>query len=261
MLKILRIFLLQVQTSFARETMYRANFLVMILVDVVWISLEFLLFESIYAQTSTFAGWTKHQVFFFLGVFFSSDALFSAVFQRNFWYFGDLIIKGELDVLLTKPVSAAYLAVTRSINISGFLNLALGIAIVIHYAPLAGFPGGLKWLQFPLWIIFGCLAAFLMRFLSAVAAFWIEKPFALSGIYYKLFTFATKPDIIYPSIIRRLLLTVLPFAFIASIPARAMLQGLTLGEYLSCGIVLTAFALIDYSLWHRGLRRYSSASS
>ena len=37
-------------------------------------------------------------------IFFSSDALFTIFFMRNFWMFSDLVNKGELDILLTKPV-------------------------------------------------------------------------------------------------------------------------------------------------------------
>ena len=42
---------------------------------------------------------------------------------------------------------------------------------------------------------------------------------------------ATKPDALYPKMIRYVILTALPFAFIGSVPARALLKGLAPWEY------------------------------
>src|SRR5688572_14693028 len=92
----------QVKNNFVREAVYRTNFISALVVDAIWIGVEFSLFSVLYANTSSLSGWTKEQVFFFLGIFFSSDALFTIFFQRNFWSFSDLINKGELDILLTK---------------------------------------------------------------------------------------------------------------------------------------------------------------
>src|SRR4051794_33944552 len=112
------IFAVQLKNNFVREAVYRTNFLTMVSVDLIWIAVEFSLFTVLYANVRTLAGWTKPQVFFFLGVFFSSDALFTTFFQRNFWQFSDLVNKGELDILLTKPANPLFLALTRWHNIT-----------------------------------------------------------------------------------------------------------------------------------------------
>src|SRR6185369_1519108 len=101
-----------------REAVYRTNFITSVMVDIIWIGVEVSLFNVIYANVPTLAGWTKPQVYFFLGVFFSSDALFTMLFQRNFWNFSDLVNKGELDILLTKPVSPVFLALSRWISLT-----------------------------------------------------------------------------------------------------------------------------------------------
>src|SRR6185503_7246865 len=98
------VFRVQLKNNFVREAVYRTNFLTMLAVDLVWIAVEFSLFTVIYANTPTLGGWTKDQVYFFLGIFFASDAIFTTFFQRNFWQFSDLVNHGELEILLTKPV-------------------------------------------------------------------------------------------------------------------------------------------------------------
>jgi len=251
----------QIKNNFVREAVYRTNFLTAVTVDAIWIAIEFSLFSVLYANTTTLVGWTQNQIYFFLGVFFSSDALFTILFQRNFWNFSDLVNRGELDILLTKPIHPLFLALSRSINMTAIFNLFLGLGIAFKYAPAAGFPGGIHWLKLPFWLGFGLLSALLIRFFFSVWIFWTERSWAISRMYYQFFALATKPDTIYPKAIRYLILTVLPFALIGSIPARALLHGLSSYEYFLLFLVLSLLFLINTVLWRKGLRRYQSASS
>ena len=109
----LEVYRIQIKNNFVREAVYRTNFLTSVTVDMIWIAVEFSLFSVLYANVSTLAGWTREQVYFFLGIFFTSDALFTIFFQRNFWNFSDLVNKGELDILLTKPIHPLFLALSR----------------------------------------------------------------------------------------------------------------------------------------------------
>jgi ABC-2 type transport system permease protein len=257
----LDVFGVQLKNNFVREAVYRSNFLTMVLVDVVWIAVEFSLFSIIYANAPVLGDWTREQVFFFLGVFFASDALFTLFFQRNFWTFSDLVNKGELDILLTKPIAPLFLALTRSMNLTAIFNFLLGIAICVRYAGPAQFPGGLAWFKFPLWLGIGVLSAVLLRFAFSVWIFWTDRGWALSRLYYQFFAFATKPDALYPRFIRYVILTALPFAFIGSVPARALLKGLETDEGARLCAVLAFLFFLNARLWKLGLRRYQSASS
>lgn len=251
----------QLKNNFVREAVYRTNFLTAVTVDAIWIVIELSLFSVLYANVNTLAGWTKVQIYFFLGIFFASDALFTIFFQRNFWNFSDLVNHGELDILLTKPIHPLFLALSRSINISAGFNFFLGLAIIVRFSAEAGFPGGLRWLALGLWLLIGLITAVLIRMLFSVWVFWTDRSWALSRLYYQFFAFATKPDTLYPKSIRYLILTFLPFAFIGSVPARALLYGLEKTEYLMIFSVLFIFYLVNTALWRAGLRRYQSASS
>ncbi|MGZ3699460.1 MAG: ABC-2 family transporter protein, partial [Bdellovibrionota bacterium] len=129
------------------------------------------------------------------------------------------------------------------------------------YAGPAHFAGGWHWLSMVGWLMVGLLTALLARFAFCVWIFWTDRSWALNRLYFQFFTFATKPDAIYPKAIRYLVLTALPFAFIGSVPARALLFGLQPWEYVTVASVLTAFLVMNSILWRRGLGRYQSASS
>jgi ABC-2 type transport system permease protein len=255
------VFWVQLKNNWVREAVYRTNFLTSVVTDLIWMGVEITLFTVIYANVSTLAGWTKPQVYFFLGIFFTSDALFTTFFQRNFWTFSDLVNKGELDILLTKPIHPLFIALTRYISLTASFNILLGLLIAHRYADEAGFPGGWHWLLMIFWLGVGLSTALVVRFAFSIWIFWTERSWALSRMYYQFFAFATKPDTLYPAAIRYLILTALPFAFIGSVPARALLFGLESWEYVLIAVVLSAFFVADVVLWRKGLRRYQSASS
>ncbi len=257
----LRTYAVQLKNNWVREVVYRSNFVTAILVDLIWIGLEFSLFNVLYSNTPLLAGWTREQSFFFLGIFFTVDSSFTVFFQRSFWTFPDLVNKGELDILLTKPIHPLFLALTRWISMTSIVNILLGIGIMVTYADAAGFPGGWHWFRVVGWVAYGLLAEVLLRFMFSIWVFWTERGWSLGLLYYQFFQFASKPDALYPGVIRYVLLTVLPFALIGSIPARALLFGLTGAEVAVATAVPIAFFTVLALLWRAGLRRYQSASS
>ncbi|MFZ9595492.1 MAG: ABC transporter permease [Bdellovibrionia bacterium] len=257
----LRIYRIQIKNNFVREAVYRTNFLTAVTVDLIWMAVEASLFSVIYANVPTLAGWSKPQVYFFLGIFFASDALFTVFFQRNYWVFSDLVNRGDLDILLTKPVHPLFLALSRFIHLTALLNAVLGLFIAFEFAEAAGFAGGWHWLLVGFWLLIGLLSAVLLRFVFAISVFWTERSWAISRMYYQFFAFATKPDTIYPKAIGYLIKTILPFAFIGSVPARALLFGLQPGEYVGLVSVLGGFFILDRFLWKKALLKYQSASS
>jgi len=166
------IFRVQVKNNWVREAVYRTNFLTSVITDLIWMGIEMTLFQVIYSNVPVLAGWTQPQVYFFLGIFFASDALFTTLFQRNFWNFSDLVNKGELDILLTKPVHPLFLALTRYISLTASFNIVLGMAITIRYAEPAGFAGGWHWLLVPVWLTVGLAVALVVRFAFSIWIFW-----------------------------------------------------------------------------------------
>ncbi len=249
------------KNNFVKEFIYRTNAFAMTFADLIWVVVELAFFEVIYSNIANINGWGREQCFFFLGIFVSSDALFTTFFQRSFWEFPMLINRGDLDVLLTKPVSPVFLATMKSINFTQVLNLILGFWIIAHYGPAAGFDGGLAWLAVFFWIIIGLATQYLMRFVSVVWAFWLERGITVSALYYQLYALANKPSGLYPASIRFVIKTALPFAFMGSLPVLSVTGKLPLQDYLLVAVILVVYTFLARTLWKRGLKRYQSASS
>jgi ABC-2 type transport system permease protein len=249
------------KNNFVREFLYRANTIAMTVADMVWVAVELAFFEVIYSNITVINGWTREQTYFFLGIFISSDALFTTFFQRAFWQFPYMINQGELDVLLTKPANAVFLATFKDINFTQIVNLFLGFWIISHYGPAAGFEGGWHWFGVFFWMIIGLITQYLVRFFFCVWSFWLERGITVSVLYYQFYTLANKPEGLYPMFIRYLIKTALPFAFMGSIPAMALMGRARMVDYALVAVVLALYAGVCITLWKRGLKRYQSASS
>lgn len=249
------------KNNIVREFIYRANTIALTIADMIWVVVEFAFFDVIYSNIGSVNGWTREQTFFFLGIFISSDALFTTLFQRSFWNFPYLVSTGELDILLTKPVNAAFLATFKEMNFSQLLNLFLGFYIIHHYGDAAGFDGGWAWGGVAFWIVIGLITQYLMRFWFCIWSFWLDRGLTMSRLYYQFYTLANKPDGLYPVAVRMLIKTALPFAFMGSIPARVLTHRGSWTDYVLVISVLIAYSGFVVFLWKRGLRRYQSASS
>jgi len=255
------VFKTSLKNNFVREFIYRSNTIALTLADLIWVFVELAFFEVIYSNTAAINGWTREQVFFFLGIFVCSDTLFTTFFQRSFWTLPYMINQGDLDILLTKPISTVFLATFRDINFSQIFNLILGLFIVHHYGPAAGFQGGWGWLLLVLWILIGLAVQYLVRFFFVIWVFWLERGISVSHLYYQLYALANKPEAIYPKVIRYVLKTALPFAFMGSVPSQVLIGKGSLLTYALVIAVLAGYALVIRALWRAGLRRYQSASS
>ncbi len=257
----LQVLAVTMKNNFVREFIYRSNAIAMTIADMIWVVIEYAFFEIIYSNTANINGWSKEQVFFFLGIFISSDALFTTFFQRSFWNFPDLISHGDLDILLTKPVSPIFLATFKEMNFTQIINLVLGFYIIHHYGPAANFAGGWEWLLVIFWIFIGLTTQYLIRFLFVIWVFWLERGMTVSRLYYQFYALANKPDGLYPKAVRYLIKTALPFAFMGSVPAEVLTGRASFEMYGLVFVVLTFYAGLVRFLWGRGLKRYQSASS
>lgn len=255
------VFVATLKNNFIREFIYRSNAIAMTIADMVWVVIEYAFFEVIYSSTTNINGWTKEQVFFFLGIFISSDALFTTFFQRSFWNFPNLISQGDLDILLTKPINTIFLATFRDVNFTQIINLFLGFYIIHHYGPAANFSGGLQWLLLLFWIFVGLITQYLIRFFFVIWVFWLERGITVSRLYYQFYALANKPDGLYPQAVRYLIKSALPFAFMGSVPAEMLTGRGTNSTYLLVTVVLSLYAWAVSLLWKRGLQKYQSASS
>jgi ABC-2 type transport system permease protein len=251
------------RNSVVREMGFQVNFLLWLLVELLWFGLQLSFNSVIYLHTESIGTWTKWQVVMLIGASHFIQQLFQTFLLINCSQLTDLVHSGKLDSMLLLPVNTRFLVSLRHIDLGGFVGAASGLAVMVYAA--------LKMHLVPAWghvlgFAFLCLVAILVHyslmFLMASVSFWTVRAQGLVMAYYNLFSIARIPDAAFRGVGRVTFTLALPILVVSNVPVKLLLDMLTspMEIGLMLGIATICF-LLSTLVWVAALRRYSSASS
>lgn len=262
MAKYWRILITLIQTSFIAELEFRANIALKIFNDFIWYFVQISVFEVLYSHTSQISGWNLGKIKVFLGCLFLSDTINMIFYHENLEQLSERVRKGDLDLILAKPVNSQFLLSFYRLHPSYFLNFILCFTWLLYslYQEL-GFISAYKIIQILILILCSNIIMYSLRFIVASTSVAIGRSENLAQLWYSLFRMSLRPDFVYPPWLRYTLLFVLPLGFVASVPAHVILGARS--DLWLLGAILIALILlfISSSFWRWILKRYASASS
>lgn len=249
------------KASFIADLEYRANFFSRILTDIFWYAAQILTFEVLYQHTEKIGDWNVHQMRVFLGLLFVIDAFYMILIHENLDNISEKVRKGDLDLLLAKPVNSQFMITLQKANTALFGNLIIGGAWLVY--SLMGLPDfdffRLLWLL----ILVPCslVVIYSMRFFISATAVIFTRSENLQFLWWQIYRLGMRPDSMYSPVMKWVLLTVVPVGVIISVPARALLN--PPDAFFIIWPILLAPVLIycTHRFWRFALKFYSSASS
>jgi ABC-2 type transport system permease protein len=248
--------------SASRSMEFRLDFFFRVFMDLAYYGVALGFFHVLFLHTGDVGGWNLHQARVFVAGYIVVDAIHMTVFSNNLWQLPQLVNKGDLDYYLVRPVSSLFFLSLRDFAFNSFLNLVLaagilGWALGSHPEPFsaAAIAG------FVLLLCAGSLLYYAVHMLFILPVFWTHSGQALNSMFYNVTRFMERPDRIYRGWTRALFTVVLPFAAMASFPARLLLDPFDPRVLAHFVLVVAAFLGLVVLGWRAGLRNYSSASS
>lgn len=247
--------------GFIADLEFRSNFVTRIATDIFWYIAQITTFEVLYLHTSDIGGWGLPQVRIFLGLLFVSDALYMIFLHENLDRMSTLVSRGDLDFILLKPVSSQFLVSTQKVSTALVGNLIIGSAWLLW--SLAQFEN-LSWLKC-LWLLIliptGLLALYSLRFMIASCNVFLTRAENLQYLWWQVYKLGMKPDHMYRPWLKYTLMSLFPVSFIASVPARVVLDTTEPVLILWTFVISGFFLWLSHRLWQWALKQYSSASS
>src|ERR1700677_3065739 len=211
------------KNSVAREMGFKSNFLLWIFVELLWFGLQLSFFSAIYLHTDKIGTWTGWQVVLLIGASHFIQQIYQAFFLVNCTNLSELVRSGKLDFLLLLPVNTRFIISLRQVDLGGFVNAALGVAVMtfalheLHYTPtvvqLAGFA---------VLCVAGIMIHYCLMFLLASISFWTVRAQGIVWGYYNLFNIARMPDEAFAGTFRVVFTYVLPMLLVSNVPARVL---------------------------------------
>ncbi|MBV9126414.1 MAG: ABC-2 family transporter protein, partial [Planctomycetes bacterium] len=126
-----RLFLAFARFGLARELAFRGNFLVKVAVEVLWLGVLLIFYQTVFTKTTVVADWSEPQYLFFVGCYFAMEGLMETLFLENCNEFADLVRTGTLDFYLLQPIDEQFLITCRSIEWSTASNILMGGAVMV----------------------------------------------------------------------------------------------------------------------------------
>lgn len=249
------------RASMIADMQFRANFITRIATDFFWYVAQIMSFEILYRHTTLIGDWNVLQTRVFLGVLFVVDAIYMILFQENMDRMSERVRKGELDLLLAKPVESQFMISLQKANTAIFGNLILGIGWLLYsLANLEDF----SWWRL-LWLVIviptGVCAVYAMRFSFGAIAVIFARSENVQFVFYQLYRLGMRPDSVYFPWLKYLILTILPMGLVASVPSRVLLNPNDTWLALWALVLAPAMIYFSHRFWRFCLKYYSSASS
>lgn len=253
------------KNSVAREMGFKSNFLLWIVVELLWFALQLSFFGVIYLNTDKIGTWTGWQVVLLIGASHFIQQIYQAFFLINCTNLSELVRSGKLDFLLLLPVNTRFIISLRQVDLGGFVNGSLGVGVMIfalhklHYTPTFVQVAG-----FALLCAAGILIHYCLMFLLASISFWTVRAQGIVWGYYNLFNIARMPDDAFKrgTIFRVVFTFVLPMVLVSNVPARVLADKLSspYPVFLLLGMCAVCLLVSEFG-WRQSLKRYTSASS
>ncbi len=260
-MKVLKLFGAIFSVSVRRELAFRADLLFQVLMAAVGAAAGLAALAVVYTQTETLAGWRLGEAIVLLGTYQIASGVLATFIEPNAALFADQVRSGKLDELLLKPTSSIFLASLGSCAPLALWQVATGVAVMVLGLRESGaVPALWGWAGWLAMLGIGVVITWASRVLLASIALWTPVS-GLGVVYGALWQFGRYPVGIYRQPIRFILTWVLPVAFVATFPARALMGDVS-AELLLVGFLAGLGAVVVVRLvWDAGLRRYTSATS
>ncbi len=258
-LKLLSAFLkVNIQMSLA----YRADTVVNILLNLMWLGWELLSLSIIFSNTETIGGWDFGELIALLGVFRLVHTLMIALIWPNTEKFNQSIRDGSMDYTLLQPVNSMFLVTFSRITVWRAWDLILAAVLIVIGINMAGdITTPLNILTFLLLTLSGSIVIYSLWIVLIAMTFWFTKFDNNVTILQALLDAGRYPVTVYPAWLRILVTFVIPIAVATTVPLQGLRGDLTLDRALMFIAIGVISFIIASQVWKRGLKQYSGASS
>jgi ABC-2 type transport system permease protein len=242
---------------------FRANALATVSVGLAQLVVSLVPILLIFSFAGEVNGWSQADVLVVAGFQQAVVGLLAAFIIPNMNRISEYVERGDLDVLLIRPVNAHWLSATRWVRpaelfamFSGFGLIAIGL---IHRGTMPSVTGIVQAI-----VLFTAGFVLLACAWSVVAtcAFWTSSMAAGTMVFGDLMEPGRYPVAFFPRAIQLFLTAVVPWAFASTFPAEALTHGLSRWWIVPIAVAFSGLAVTGcHGFWNVAIRRYASASS
>ena len=219
----------------------------------------------VFEQIPHLQGWSLEQLVFIYG-FAQIPRGIDHLFTDNIWLVAwRLVINGDFDRYMLRPMNVFFQVIAEKLQPDALGELLVGMILVV-YSAVKGVVmlDALHIALFVVSVFAGALIYTSIKLFFASLAFWVKQSGPFLQLAYEMANFAKYPTEIYAKALRFVITWVIPFAFVAYLPAGYFLNAGAGNHWAVVGmecLIAAVFWLIAYAVFKKGLRIYESAGN
>lgn len=217
----------------------------------------------VFQQIPSLQGWTLDQLIFIYG-FAQIPRGIDHLFADNIWLVAwRLVINGEFDRYMLRPMNVLFQVIAEKLQPDALGELLVGsILVAISISKGIVIIDAAHIILFFVSILAGALIYTSIKLFFASFAFWLKISGPFLQFAYEMSDFAKYPTEIYAKGIKFLVTWVIPFAFVAYLPASFFLKSdVSFGIIVIECTIAIVFWCIGYLVFQTGLKSYESAGN
>lgn len=222
-------------------------------------TLSYLIINIIFSQTSAIGGWTKPEIFLIYAIYQIVNSIVSFFCADSLDELDRDIRRGNLDLILVKPVDSQFAISFRTIFPSNIYRVIASLILMTYAFNLLHLhPSVLMYFWEIVTLISSCVIFYCFILFTSSTVFWTMRG-EVVDLVTTVFSITRYPlDIFGDKAVK--IFTVLPLIFLVTIPARILLGKPDFLHYFSPLIAVT-LVFASRRFWLFALRHYASASS
>ena len=216
----------------------------------------------IFQQIPNLQGWTFDQLIFIYG-FAQIPRGIDHLLTDNIWLVAwRIVVNGEFDRYMLRPMNVFFQVIAEKLQPDALGEILIGtILVIISVQKGVAALTPVNVLLFMVSMLAGALIYTSIKLFFASFALWIKQSGPLLQVAYEMAEFAKYPSEIYHKGIQFIITWVIPFAFVAYLPASYFLgKGNAAVVGIECAIALV-FWSVAYGVFNYGLKFYESAGN
>jgi len=256
----LKLFTKSFALELSSELAYKLNFVIKSFSLVIADFISPLFAILIYNTTLGIPGWTLEQFILFQGTLILITGLTHFLLIRIPYKVIDEVKQGTFDKYLVKPYNTLLFFSFSSVSVEGLVEALTGVALIIwSFVKLNLNVFSFNFLVYLFLIVVGFLFVYSLMVLIASLSFLVVKSEALVSLFFRVIDLARYPVQIYGLGFRFFLTFLVPVAIISTYPASSLIFGISFKTILGILAPVLIFLLLSVYLWHRAMKKYTSA--
>lgn len=251
----------------AAHMTYRVSFAADVAGSVLISALDFVAIAVLFSHLPSLRGWSLWEVALLYGATGTAFALADLAFG-HFDELGALVRTGRLDAMLIRPMSVLWQLTASGLalrRVGSLLQALVVLGLAVSQLEVTWTPARVGWLA--LMPVTGVVIFSSVWVVGASSAFWTTDTTEVINVFTYGGAFAGQyPLVVFGRWLRRLLIYVVPLAFVAWFPALAVLDrpdplGFPAWLRYAPPAVAAGSAWVAARCWRAGLARYRSTGS